>query len=116
MSINLRLGIFAVALIIIIIILQILKRGKVPIKYSLVWFLSTIIMLLVAFLPDFLITIAKIIGFETMSNMVIGVMIIILFFISMALTIIVSGQKEKITLLIQEVSILKRKVEEDEKK
>ena len=37
MSINLRLGIFAVALIIIIIILQILKRGKVPIKYSLVW-------------------------------------------------------------------------------
>jgi len=116
MSINLRLGIFAVALIIIIIILQILKRGKVPIKYSLVWFLSTIIMLLVTFLPDFLITIAKIIGFETMSNMVIGVMIIILFFISMALTIIVSGQKEKITLLIQEVSILKRKVEEDEKK
>ena len=116
MSINLRLGIFAVSLIIVIIIIQILKRGKVPIKYSLVWFLSTIIMLLVAFFPDLLIVIAKIIGFETMSNMVIGVMIIILFLISMALTIIVSGQKEKITLLIQEVSILKRKVEEDEKK
>ena len=29
-----------------------------------------------------------------MSNMVIGVMIIILFFISMALTIIVSGQRK----------------------
>ena len=36
---------------------------------------------------------------------------IMLFFMCMALTVIVSGQKIRITLLTQELSILKQKVE-----
>lgn len=107
MSSNLRLCVLAVAIFVILVIVQILRRGRVPIKYSLVWFLSAGIMLLVALTPNFLINVAKSIGFETMSNMVVGIMIMILLFISFALTIIVSGQNKKINLLIQELSILK---------
>ena len=116
MSSSLRLWVFIVALIIILVIVQILRKGRVPIKYSLLWFISASIIMLVAVFPNILNFMANLMGFKTISNMVIGIMLVILLFITMSLTIIVSGQKEKITLLIQEVSILKRKVEEDEKK
>ena len=43
-------------------------------------------------------------------NMVTGVLFVILLFITISLTVIVSGQKKKITLLIQEVSILKNEI------
>ena len=49
-------------------------------------------------------------GFQTMSNMVIGIILVLLTFLTMALTIIVSGQKKKTTLLIQEISILKSEI------
>ena len=42
-------------------------------------------------------------------------MICILLFLTMSLTIITAGQKRKITLLIQEISILKEKVKNNEK-
>jgi hypothetical protein len=42
--------------------------------------------------------------------MVTGVLFVILLFITISLTVIVSGQKKKITLLVQEVSILKNRV------
>ena len=60
--------------------------------------------------PDVLIWFAYQLGFQTISNLVVGVFIVILFFITISLTVIVSAQKRKITLLIQEVSILKEKI------
>ena len=59
---------------------------------------------------DVLIWFATKLGFQTISNLVVGVFIVILFFITISLTVIVSAQKKKITLLIQEVSILKEKI------
>ena len=55
-------------------------------------------------------------GFQTISNLVVGVFIVILFFITISLTVIVSAQKKKITLLIQEVSILKEVVNGNKKR
>lgn len=48
--------------------------------------------------------------------MVTGVLFVILLFITISLTVIVSGQKKKITLLVQEVSILKNRVNDLEEK
>ena len=61
-------------------------------------------------LPNALIKIANLVGFQTVSNMVIGVLLVILFFITMSLTVIVSAQKRKITLLVQEISLLKSEI------
>jgi hypothetical protein len=115
MSSALRLCIFIVALIIFAAIIQILRKGRVPVKYSLLWILSGTIVLFVSIFPGVLEYIANLMGFATISNMVIGVILVILLFISMSLTIIVSGQKEKIRLLIQEVSILKGEFEKKKK-
>ena len=109
MSINLRLGLVIVAIFLLIFIITVLRKKKMPVKYSLVWILSSLIILLIALIPSVFIKISTLLGFETMSNMIIGVFIFILLIITLVLTIIVSGQRKKITTLIQEVSLLKEK-------
>ena len=98
-------------IIMFIIVAIIVKRGRISIKYSLVWFFSIFIILLSTIIPNFMITLANFLGFQTLSNMLFSILIATLIFICISLTIIVSGQKEKIKLLIQEVSILKKEVE-----
>ena len=51
-----------------------------------------------------------------MSNLIIGIFIFILLMITISLTVITSGQKRKTTLLIQEVSMLKTKMEKFDEK
>lgn len=115
MSISLRLGLIVVALLLIITTLVILKKDRMPIKYSLIWIFSSFLILLVSLIPGAFGIISNYLGFVTMSNMVIGIFIFILLMISISLTVIVSGQKKKITLLIQELSILKEKVENEKR-
>lgn len=107
MSISLRLGLVIVSLVLLIVVLLQLRKRRIPVKYSLVWILSSLIILLIAIVPGMFISIAKLLGFVTMSNLVIAMFIFILLMISLTLTVIVSGQRKKITLLMQEVSILK---------
>lgn len=110
MSYNLIISLLVFSIIWIAIILVILKHDKIPIKYSLVWLISAFILILVAVAPRFLEIVASLLGFETVSNMVAGIMFILLLYITMVLTIIVSKQKKKTTLMIQEISMLKQRV------
>ena len=109
MTNNLRVVIILTGLLLIIITAIIFKKGRVPVKYSLIWFFSGFVITLTGLVPNFLWSISKKLGFMTIANMITGLFILLILLITMALTIIVSGQKKKITLLIQEISILKEK-------
>lgn len=113
MSISLRLGLIIVSLLLLIVVITILKKGRIPVKYSLFWIFSVIVILLIGIIPDLFGIVANIFGFNTMSNLVIGMFIFLLLMITIFLTVIVSGQKKKTTLLIQEISILKDKIKND---
>lgn len=115
MSNNLKISVFIVAFFMFLICFLIFKKGRMPLKYFLIWLLPCSVVLLVAIVPILFEKIILALGFQTISNMVIGLLIVILVFICISLTIIISGQQTKITLLIQEVSILKSKVERNEK-
>lgn len=110
MPLNLRLAVLVVTLILAFAIYKILSKRIIPVKYSFLWWLAIIVLLMLVIFPDVLICFAYQLGFQTISNLVVGVFIVILFFITISLTVIVSAQKRKITLLIQEVSILKEKI------
>lgn len=116
MSFVLKVFLALFAIILIIVTTIVLKKGRIPIKYSLLWYFSAIIIFAVAVFPFILEWISEIIGFKTISNFVIGIIIALLLFLTMSLTIIISGQKKKITLVIQEVSLLKEKIKELEKR
>ena len=116
MSLILRTVLFIFSIVLLVSTTLVLRKGRIPIKYSLIWYFSSVVIFLVSVFPFTLEFVAKIIGFETISNLVVGIIISLLLFITMSLTIITSGQKKKITLLLQEVSSLKNRVIEIEKR
>lgn len=115
MSLNLKIGLIVVSLILFIITFILLKKGKLPVRYSLIWFFASLFILLVGVVPELFLKISKLLGFVTMSNMVIGIFIFMILLISILLTVILSKHMRKITLLTQEVSLLKEKVSKYEK-
>ncbi len=110
MSINLIVvsGIFS--LLIVLFILYLIKKENVNIKYSLVWLVLFVLLLICLFIPGLLEFITKLFGFQTSSNMVLSLLIAVLVVINIANTVINTHQDRKIRLLIQEVSILKKNV------
>ena len=85
-----------------------LKKDKMPIKYALIWYFSAVALLIVAIFPKLVEIVANFLGFEASSSLIIGIVMTLLLIITLILTIIVSGQKRKITLLIQEISLIKK--------
>lgn len=109
MSSSLKIISILFCLIIIGIVLYIVKKGRISIKYSLIWFFSMFILLLLILIPNLLGFFTNLIGIEVASNLIFALIIAVLIFISISLTIIVSGQNDKIRLLVQEISLLKSK-------
>ena len=109
MNLSLKVALIIFSSILILVTTKILKKGRIPIKYSLLWYFCSLIILLVAVFPFIIEYVSQIFGFKTLSNLIIAIILSLLLFLSMALTIITSGQKKKITLLIQEISMLKSK-------
>ncbi len=109
---NLRLVVIVFILFLFLLIVYLLRKRKLSTKFAIVWFLAIMVMLLTVLLPDVMKYIANLIGFELLSNMLLCIFIAILLFITLALTIMVSSNKRRITLLIEEVSILKKELED----
>lgn len=116
MSLGLTITLISVSLFLIILTTYILKKGRIPEKYSLLWYLFAILILLVAIFPNLFGFISAKLGFQAMSNLIIGVLIAILLLLTMTLTVMIAGQKKKTTLLIQELSILRHEVKSNESK
>ena len=116
MSFKLKISLTIFSIVLFIITTHILKKGKMPIKYSLLWYFSAVIILIVSLFPSILELFQKLFGFETLSNLVIGILISILLFLTMSVTVIIAGLNKRITLLIQEISTLKSELEGSDKR
>ena len=119
MSDSLVKGLLIVGIFLIVMVTIILKKGRIPMKFALVWYVPSIAIVLLALFPGLFEYIADFIGFQTISNLVAGFLFVVyrdvLFLIIIALTVIIAGQTTKINLLIQEVSMLKKQVNENGK-
>ena len=115
MSKSLTITLILVSIFLIILTTHVLKKGRIPEKYSLLWYAFALVILLVGVFPNIFDSISKTLGFEVMSNLIIAVIIGSLLLLTMALTVMIAGQKKKTTMLIQEVSILKSKIESEKK-
>lgn len=113
-SINLRILLIIVSVIISVISLKLIRKGSLSVKYALFWLSAALILLLVGLIPNQIGLLTKFVGFEATSNFVTGVLLLILLAICLMLTLVVSKLRKSITLLVQELSMLK-KVVDDEK-
>ena len=87
------------------VIVRLVKRKQLTMKYSFLWIILLFVILLCAILPIIPYRISDILGFETPANFIFLVAIFFLLAIALSLSIIVSKQQRKITTLIQEVAI-----------
>lgn len=110
MSISLTITLVIVALSLLVLTTYFLKKGRITEKHSLLWYGFSLLILLVGIFPNLFSAISNKLGFQVMSNLIIGFMIGILLLLNMALTIMIAGQKKKTTMLIQEISIVKSQI------
>ena len=107
MTTNLKVISILFILLIIFVITFFVKRNRIIIKYSIVWYSCCLLLILFTLFPNLLSWFTHLFGIELASNFIFALLIGFLFVITISLTIIVSQQKEIIRKLVQEVSILK---------
>jgi len=111
MESRLKMTIAIAVIFFVVIIINSIRKDNISIKYSLVWLASGLITIIILLVPNVLETISNLLGFKLVSNMIYMLAILILLMISFCFTIIVSRQTKKIRLLVQEISLLKERVE-----
>ena len=105
---KLTISLLLVAFLLIIVTLVTLRKNKINVKFAIIWFIPAIAIALLALFIKF----AQLFGFQTISNLIIGFILVLILFLIMSLTVIITGLSKKNVLLIQEISLLKKEVEE----
>ena len=115
MSINLKIALIIITLIYLLLILRALKNKKLQVSFSMFWIISTLILIVAIIIPNFVEYLTKLLGFELPSNMIFCVTIFIAFYLIFNITLKLSQEHQKNVVLLQELSILKKKVSDLEK-
>ena len=112
LPIRLKVSLLAAVLVFFVIVLSMLKRRRLTLKYTLLWLLTGAVMLILVVFPELLQSLAGFIGAQTLMNtlylLIIGFILVLL----MMLTSIVSKQTERIAFLAQANAILEKRVRE----
>lgn len=103
-------------LLILFFITIFVKKSKISVRYSLIWYFICIILIALTLFPELLGNVTNLLKIRVASNMIFALMLVGLFVINISLTIIVSEQKEQIRNLIQELSIVKKRIKDNDKK
>jgi len=96
------------------LVIFLLRRNALSLKYTLLWLFSIFIMLVVSIFPGILVFISEAFGFQVASNALFALILGFLLIILLSLTSIVSRQNEKIKTLAQVIAILEKRVREME--
>ncbi len=115
MHISLNIVLIIITLIYIFLILKSIRKKKLQMSFSVFWLITGILLIIALLIPNLVENISKILGFEVPANMVFCLTIFVSFYLIFNLTIGLSKENKKNTMLVQEVSILKKRVEELEK-
>ena len=89
----------------IVIVIHAVNRRVLQLKYSLIWLLISLCLVVTALFPKIAFGVTALVGIETPSNMIFFLAIIALLGICFSLTVIVSRQEARIKRLVQLLSI-----------
>ena len=89
-----------------------LRKRALTIKYSILWLISALFMLLFSVFPDLLTPVANFLGFELLSNAVFSILIAFVIIILLQQTSITSKQNEMIKTLTQANALLEKRIRE----
>jgi hypothetical protein len=112
-----RLNLFAMigSIILLLIILELVRRKYLRERYSLIWIVTGTLFLLLSIRVDILYRISHFLGFSIPSNALFFFGILFLILIILGLSVITSRLAEKNKTLTQEVVLLEKRVADLEK-
>lgn len=116
MPTSLTVSLLIIIVIYLLLILRAIKKGKMQISFSIFWILSGIGLIISLIIPQFISKISSALGFSVPSNMIFCIMIFIEFLLIFDLTLKLSKEYKRNITLVQEVSLLKKRVEKLENK
>ena len=116
MKSSLNIVLIIITLIYIFLIVKAIRNKKLQMSFSVFWLITGILLIIALLIPNLVENIASGLGFEIPANMVFCITIFVSFYLIFRLTVSLSKENEKNTLLVQEVSMLKKRVEELENK
>lgn len=111
MKISLNLVLIVITLIYIFLILKSIKKKKLQMSFSVFWLITGILLIIALVIPNLVENISKVLGFEVPANMIFCLTIFVSFYLIFNLTVALSKENKKNTLLVQEISMLKKRVE-----
>lgn len=115
---TLRLTLCIAVICYFILILYYLKKRMLELKYTLIWLVAGVVMGIMIFFPEILVNFVRLLGIESNMNGLYVLLFAFIIAILMTLTSIVSRQTLKIKILIQEISMMEKRIREleEEKK
>lgn len=108
----LRVLLITVTLIYIVLLIRTINKKNLQISFSIFWIISGVLLVIALAIPNLIEVISHKLGFVAPSNMVFCLTIFVAFYLIFKLTIKLAQENEKNTSLIQEVSMLKKRVKD----
>ena len=112
MSTTLRAMLIVLSVFLLAVVIRLVSRKKLQLKYSLLWLFMGALLLISALFPGLVGFFAHLFGVELTSNFVFIVGMVFLLGISMSLTYIASWQSRDIRKLIQRMALLEKRLGE----
>ena len=112
MQLTLRIALIFITLTYLFVIIKAIKNKKMQISFSVFWIITGLILIIAIAIPNMIENISNLLGFSLSVNMIFCVAIFLLFYLVFNLNILISKENKKNTLLIQEISILKKRIDE----
>lgn len=100
----------------LVMMIDLIRKNRVTVKYALLWLLSGVIMIVLAVFPQLLDLLAGLIGVYSPVNALFAILLCCGLVLMISFSVIMSGNKKAIVKLTQEISLLEnriRKLEEE---
>jgi len=108
---RIQLFAFLGSVFLIVVLIELVRRDYLKERYSLLWFVTGGVFLVLSLVINSLSPITRLLGFQVVSNALLLAGMIFLIIIALGMTIAISRLSEKNKRLTQETVLLKKKVE-----
>ena len=113
-----RLQWFALAMGIVFLgmMIELIRKNRVELKYALLWFFTGVVMILLAAFPGLLNWVSRLIGVYNPVNALFAIILCCGLGLMISYSVIMSGNKKASVRLTQEISLLEKRVRELEER
>lgn len=112
----LSLVMFLVALGFLYLVIRQINKNTLLFEQAFIWLVIGVVLLLISLFNEIPIWIGRLLGFELVSNFLLVLAVFFLLVTVFMHTVTVSRQKEQLKVLVQELSMTKRRLKELEEK